>query len=73
MEDRLRRKEAELEDMTHKRDSECQRVRELETQLRQLRDLLHEKDREIRVSGDGGRGVVLHVVIVSVSGGRNLF
>ena len=45
----MRRKQEEFEEMTRKKEAESQRVRELETQLRQLRDLLHEKDREIRV------------------------
>ncbi len=47
----MRRKEAELEEMTRRKEAESQRVRELETQLRQLRDLLHDKDQKIRVRG----------------------
>ena len=49
MEEKLRKTEVELEEMSRKRKAEAQRVRELETQVKQLQSLIHDKDNEIKV------------------------
>ena len=47
--EKLHKMESDLEEMTRKKEAESQRVRELETQLRQLQTLLQDKEEEIRV------------------------
>lgn len=55
MEEKLRKRESELEEMSQKKEAESQRVRELDAQVRQLQTLLQDKDKEIRVR-TGRRG-----------------
>ena len=47
--DRLREKEAELDQCGRERDAERQRARELEGQIRRLQPIIQEKEREIQV------------------------
>ncbi len=58
--EKYRRKEAECEDCARERDAEAQRARELEAQVRRLRPLIQDREREIQVSkrGRGNVGVV---------------
>lgn len=50
--DKLRDKEAELNECGRERDAERQRARELEAQVRRLQPLIQEREREIEVSSD---------------------
>ena len=51
--EKLRGKEAELDECRRERDAEGQRAREMEGQVRRLQPLIQERDREIQVREGG--------------------